>query len=64
MPDTINPTEIADHIEDARLALLQAVDMIADGRSGYSMSNWQISTLATLTTEVERLTRLRRQVVE
>ncbi|WP_165217255.1 hypothetical protein [Schaalia sp. ZJ1691] len=64
MPNSINPAEIADHIEDARLAILQAVDIIADGRSGYSMSNWQISTLAALTTEAERLARLRRQVIE
>lgn len=61
---TINPRDVYDHIEDARLALAAAMDLLEPEGSCYSLSNWQVQILAALATlhnrirEVQALTQI------
>lgn len=53
---------IVDHVEDARLAVCQAIDYLEPDGSGYSMSQWHAHTLNTLLDIAASLTTLRQEV--
>ncbi|WP_022868946.1 hypothetical protein [Schaalia vaccimaxillae] len=54
---------LADHLDDAHLALLTAADLIDPGDSGYRLSAWQAQVLSHIVNSAKLIRQARTRVV-